>query len=39
MAGSYEGFRAARGNIYQTALVKPDHGVSGLPLTRDDWYT
>jgi cyclopropane-fatty-acyl-phospholipid synthase len=38
MAGSADGFRAARGNIYQTLLVKPDRGVSGLPLTRTDWY-
>jgi cyclopropane-fatty-acyl-phospholipid synthase len=38
MAGSADGFRAARGNIYQTLLVKPDRGISGLPLTRTDWY-
>jgi len=38
MAGSADGFRAARGNIYQTLLVKPERGVSGLPLTRTDWY-
>jgi cyclopropane-fatty-acyl-phospholipid synthase len=38
MAGSADGFRCARGNIYQTLLVKPDRGVSGLPLTRADWY-
>ena len=39
MAGSADGFRAARGNIYQTLLVKPARGVSGLPLTRGDWYS
>ncbi|MHB1425677.1 MAG: class I SAM-dependent methyltransferase [Gemmataceae bacterium] len=39
MAGSADGFRAGRGNIYQTLLVKPDRGVSGLPLTRSDWYS
>jgi cyclopropane-fatty-acyl-phospholipid synthase len=39
MAGSADGFRCARGNIFQTLLVKPDRGVSGLPLTRADWYT
>jgi cyclopropane-fatty-acyl-phospholipid synthase len=39
MAGSADGFRATRGNIYQTLLVKPDRGVSGLPLTRTDWYS
>lgn len=38
MAGSADGFRAGRGNLYQTLLVKPDRGVSGLPLTRADWY-
>ncbi len=38
MAGSVDGFGAARGNIYQTLLVKPDRGVAGLPLTRADWY-
>ncbi len=38
MAGAADGFRGARGNLYQTLLVKPDRGVSGLPLTRSDWY-
>jgi cyclopropane-fatty-acyl-phospholipid synthase len=38
MAGSADGFRSARGNIYQTLLAKPDRGASGLPLTRADWY-
>ena len=38
MAGAADGFRAARVNLYQTLLVKPDRGVSGLPLTRADWY-
>ncbi len=39
MAGSADGFASSRGNLYQTLMVKPDHGVSGLPLTRADWYT
>lgn len=39
MAGAADGFRAARGNIYQMLLVKPDRGVSGLPLMRGDWYS
>jgi cyclopropane-fatty-acyl-phospholipid synthase len=39
MSGSADGFRNGRNNIYQTLLVKPDgQGVSGLPLTRADWY-
>jgi hypothetical protein len=25
-------------NVYQTLLAKPVNGVSGLPLTRRDWY-
>lgn len=25
-------------NVYQSLLVKPDAGRSGLPLTRSDWY-
>ncbi len=39
MAGAADGFRAARGNLYQALLVKPDRGVSGLALTRADWYS
>jgi cyclopropane-fatty-acyl-phospholipid synthase len=38
MAGASEGFQSGIYNIYQTLLVKPDHGRSGLPLTRADWY-
>jgi cyclopropane-fatty-acyl-phospholipid synthase len=32
-------FQVGRANVYQTALVKTDKGRSGLPLTREDWYT
>ena len=39
MAGSAHGFQCGRLNVYQTLLVKPLAGNSGLPLTRDDWYT
>lgn len=39
MAGSAFQFRKGELNIYQTLLVKPDNGVSGLPLTRSDWYS
>src|SRR6516225_1207103 len=39
MAGAADGFRAARLNPYQTLLVKPDRGDSGLPMTRADWYS
>jgi cyclopropane-fatty-acyl-phospholipid synthase len=39
MSGSADGFRAGRLNVYQSLLVKPEDGRSGLPLTRDDWYS
>ncbi len=32
-------FEVGRTNVYQTLLVKPDKGRSGLPLRREDWYT
>lgn len=31
-------FRVGATNVYQSLLVKPDGGSSGLPLTREDWY-
>ncbi|MDX1522779.1 MAG: cyclopropane-fatty-acyl-phospholipid synthase family protein [Anaerolineae bacterium] len=38
MAGTAYGFASGRLNLYQTLLVKPDQGRSGLPLMRRDWY-
>ena len=38
LSGSAYGFSAGWLNVYQTLLVKPDEGRSGLPLTRADWY-
>ncbi len=39
MAGSAHGFSTGRLNIYQSLFAKPDEkGVSGMPLTRKDWY-
>ncbi len=38
MAGTAHGFQSGRMNLYQALFVKPLHGNSGLPLTRDDWY-
>ena len=38
MAGAADGFRTGLYNVYQTIFVKPNHGQSGLPLTRADWY-
>ena len=37
MAGSAQGFRVGRLNLYQALLYKPG-GDSSLPLTRADWY-
>jgi cyclopropane-fatty-acyl-phospholipid synthase len=38
LLGSAYGFAAGLLNVYQTLLVKPDGGRSGLPLSRADWY-
>ena len=38
MAGAANAFAANRLGIFQTLISKPDHGRSGLPLTRADWY-
>ena len=39
MAGSADGFRTRRLNVYQALLAFPGKdGASGLPLTRADWY-
>ena len=38
MAGASHAFRSGRLNLYQTLLVKPLQGRSGLPLRREDWY-
>jgi len=39
MSGSAHGFTVGQLNLYQALLVKPDeHGESGVPLTRADWY-
>ncbi len=38
MAGSAYGMQTGRLNVYQALFAKPDRGVSGLPLTREDWY-
>jgi cyclopropane-fatty-acyl-phospholipid synthase len=39
MSGSAYGMKTGRLNVYQALLAKPDNGASGLPLTREDWYT
>ncbi|HWC19306.1 MAG TPA: class I SAM-dependent methyltransferase, partial [Terriglobales bacterium] len=38
MAGSAHGFHSGKLDLYQTLLVKKSGGVSGMPLTREDWY-
>ncbi len=39
MAGSAAAFRRGDIGVYQVLLSRPDRGRSGLPLTREDWYT
>jgi cyclopropane-fatty-acyl-phospholipid synthase len=39
MAGSALAFRMGRLSVFQTLLSRPEHGDSGLPLTREDWYS
>jgi len=36
--GTAHAFAAGLLNVYQSLLVKPDAGRSGLPLARTDWY-
>jgi cyclopropane-fatty-acyl-phospholipid synthase len=38
LAGCAYGFASGRMNVYQALLAKPDRGVTGLPLSRADWY-
>jgi cyclopropane-fatty-acyl-phospholipid synthase len=38
IAASIHAFSIGRVNMYQTLLVKPLRGSSGMPLTRADWY-
>lgn len=38
MTGAAHGFHTGRLSVYQTLLVKPTGGPSGLPPTRADWY-
>jgi cyclopropane-fatty-acyl-phospholipid synthase len=39
MSASAHEFQDGRLTVYQALLAKPyDHGATGLPLTREDWY-
>jgi len=39
LAGSAHYFRTGKLDLYQTLLIKPFNGGSGLPLTRENWYS
>ena len=39
LCGSAQTFNAGTLNVYQSLLIKPDQGRSGLPLTRTGWYS
>lgn len=39
LAGAAYEFEKARLNLYQALLIKPCHGESRTPLTREDWYS
>jgi cyclopropane-fatty-acyl-phospholipid synthase len=39
MAGSAAAFHRGDIAVYQMLLSRPERGASGLPLTREDWYT
>jgi cyclopropane-fatty-acyl-phospholipid synthase len=39
MAGSAAAFHRGDIAVFQTLLSKPEHGRSGVPLRREDWYT
>lgn len=38
MAGCAAAFRRGDIAVFQTLLSRPEHGCSGLPLRREDWY-
>lgn len=38
LAGSAHYFRTGKLDLYQALLIKPTRAMSGLPLTREDWY-
>jgi cyclopropane-fatty-acyl-phospholipid synthase len=38
MAGSAAAFRRGDIAVFQTLLSRPEHGRSGFPLRREDWY-
>ena len=39
LAGTAYEFQCGRVNLHQSLLVKPNGGRSGVPLTREDWYS
>ncbi|MFZ1977883.1 MAG: cyclopropane-fatty-acyl-phospholipid synthase family protein [Bacteroidota bacterium] len=38
MSSAAHGFEIGQTNVYQSLLVRPDQGISGIPLSRADWY-
>lgn len=38
LAGAAHTFAVGKNNVYQTLLCRPDGGLAGLPLSREDWY-
>ncbi|HET7754774.1 MAG TPA: class I SAM-dependent methyltransferase [Anaeromyxobacteraceae bacterium] len=39
MAGAAADFLRGQNGVYQALYVRPDHGRSGLPLSRAEWYS
>jgi cyclopropane-fatty-acyl-phospholipid synthase len=38
MSAAAHEFEIGQTNVYQSLLLKPDQGFSGMPLSRGDWY-
>jgi cyclopropane-fatty-acyl-phospholipid synthase len=38
MAGAADGYQTGKFNLHQELLAKPKNGVTGLPMTRADWF-
>lgn len=39
LAGAAHSFSVGRNNVYQTLFSRPEGGRTGLPLSREDWYS
>lgn len=38
LSGAAHTFAVGKNNVYQALFTRPDGGLSGLPLSREDWY-